>query len=84
MDAILLPAPLAIIKSPGHSKLDSLDAKGNHFAAISARNAVLKGINNSQASIMVRRNIFLIGNLEKLTTEAQQLASEKEKIKTKN
>ena len=30
LDAIPLPAALAIIKVPGHSKSDSLETKGNH------------------------------------------------------
>ena len=41
-NAILLPAVLDIMKIPGHSKLDSLDAKGKHLADISERNAALK------------------------------------------
>lgn len=40
LDAILLPPALAINKIRGHSKLDSLEAKGNHLADISTRNAV--------------------------------------------
>lgn len=31
LDAILLPDVLAIIKTLGHCKLDSLEAKGNHL-----------------------------------------------------
>ena len=42
MNAIFLPATLAIIKIPGHSKLDSLEAKGNHLAELSARITPLK------------------------------------------
>lgn len=30
LDAILLPEALAIIKVPGHSNSDALEAKGNH------------------------------------------------------
>lgn len=48
LDAILLPATLATIKIPGHSKLDSLEAKENHFADISIRNAALKGTKRNQ------------------------------------
>ena len=50
LDATLLPVALAVIKIPGHSKLDSLGAKGNHLAHILARNAALKGTNNSPMS----------------------------------
>ena len=71
LNAILLPATLAIIKIPGHSKLDSLEAKGNHLAAISARNAALKGTNGSQTSVMVQRDISPNDNLEKLARKAQ-------------
>lgn len=46
LDAILLPDALAI-KIPGHSELDSLEGKGNHFADISAKNAALKGISSN-------------------------------------
>lgn len=40
-DAILLPEPLAVIKVPGHSKSDSLEAKGNHLADVSAKTPFL-------------------------------------------
>ena len=79
MSVIYLPSTLVIIKILVHSKLDSLETKGNHLAAISARNAALKMTNNSQISVMVQRDIFPNDNLEELATEAQQLASEKEK-----
>lgn len=46
LDTIFLPAALAIIKVPGHSKLNSLEAKGNHFTHISAMNTAPKGTNN--------------------------------------
>ena len=46
LDEILLPAALAVIKSVGLSKPVSLEAQGNHFADISARNAALKGTNS--------------------------------------
>ena len=79
LDAILLPAILAIIKIPGHSKLDSLEAKWNHLADISAKNAALKRTNNSQAFVMIKRDISQNDSLEKVTREAQQLTSEKKK-----
>ena len=47
LNAILIPATLAIIKISGHSKLSSLEPKGNHLADISVRNIVLKGTNSS-------------------------------------
>ena len=77
MDAILLPAILAIIKILRHSQLDVLEAKGNHLADISTRNAALKVINKSQTSVMVHRDSSPNYNLEKLAREAQYLASEK-------
>lgn len=40
----------------GHSKLDLLEAEGNHLADISKRNAALKGISRSQISVMVQRD----------------------------
>ena len=66
---------------PGDSKLDSLEAKGNHFAHISARNIAFKRINSSQISVMVQRDISPNDNFLtfKLAREAQRLASEKEK-----
>ena len=45
-----LPATLAFIKIPGHSKLDSLDAQGNHLPDTSVINANFKGTNRSQTS----------------------------------
>ena len=56
LDAILLSADLAIIKIPGHSKLDSLEAKGKHLADTSRKNAAVKGANSSQSSLMVQRD----------------------------
>ena len=47
----------AIIKIMGHSKVDSLEAKGNHIDLISARNAALKGTSSSQICVMVQRII---------------------------
>lgn len=40
----------------GHSKLDLLEAEGNHLADISKRNAALKGTSRSQISVMVQRD----------------------------
>ena len=54
----------------------TLEPKRNHCADISRRNATFKGINNSQTSIMIQRNIFAEDYLEKLDREAQELASE--------
>lgn len=64
MNAIFLPATLAIIKIPRHSKFDSLEAKGNHLIGISVRNAVFKETNSGQTSVMVQRDIFPDDNLE--------------------
>ena len=55
LDAILLPAALAIIKILGQSKPDSLEAKKNHLADTAARSAALKGINSSQIATMVQQ-----------------------------
>ena len=79
LDAILLPAGRAIIKILGHSQLDCLEAKGNHLADTSTRNAALNGTNSHQISVMAQRDISLNDHLEKLAREAQQLASEREK-----
>ena len=61
-----IPAALAIIEILEHSKLDSLEAKGNHLADIFARNVVFKGTNSSQTSVMVQTDISPNENLEKL------------------
>lgn len=50
LDSILLPPTLAIIKIPGHYKLDSLETEGNCLAETSSRNAALKGTDSSQTS----------------------------------
>lgn len=71
LDVILLPVALAIIKLSWHSKLDSLEAKENHPADISMRNAVLKGTRSSQTFFMTQRYISLGDNLEKTGSEAQ-------------
>lgn len=52
LNSIVLYATLAITRILLHSKLDSLQVKGNHLADTSARNAALKGTNISQTSIM--------------------------------
>lgn len=77
-DATLLPATLAFVKIPGHATLNSLEAKENHLADISAKNATYKGT-NGQTSVTVQRNAPQNGDLEKWTRNAQQLISEKEK-----
>ena len=46
-----------------HSKLDSLEAKGNHLADICTRNAALEGT-NSQTSVTVQRDISPNDKLE--------------------
>lgn len=68
---------MAIIKVPGHSKHDFLEAKGNHFADISTKKAALQGTNN-QTSVIVQRDVSPNEDLEKLARGAQQLASGKE------
>ena len=65
LEAILLPASLPIIKILGHSKLDSLEAKRNHLAAISTSNTAFKGTNSSQNSVMLQKDTS-INILEKL------------------
>lgn len=53
LDIMFSPATLAIIDgTPGHSKIDSLEAKRNHLSSISRRNATL-----TQTSVMVQRGI---------------------------
>lgn len=79
LNAILLPHALAIIKIPGHAKLDCLEAKRNRLADISAKNGALKGISNSQTSVMVQRDVSPVDYLEKLVRETQQLLWEKKK-----
>lgn len=70
---------LAIIKIPGHYKLDFLEAKGNHLADTFARNAALNGASSSQNSVTVQKVISPNDNSEKLATQAKQLASKREK-----
>ena len=76
LDAILLLAILTIIKVPGHSKLDSPEAKGNHLTDISTKNTALKGTNNQ---ILLWSKGMFLDNLENLTRYAQKSAPEKEK-----
>ena len=57
VDAIHLPAALAIIKIPRYSKLDFPEAKRNHLVHISRKNAVLKETNKNQTSGMIQRDI---------------------------
>lgn len=70
LDVKLLPNVLAIIKTPVHSRLDSLEAKGNYHVDVSIKNAAFKGTNN-QTSVMVQRDIASNDNLEKLTKNVQ-------------
>ena len=51
-------ATFTIIKILGHFKLDILEAKGNHFADILARNAALKGTSSSQTSVTGQRKVI--------------------------
>lgn len=53
---MLLLAARAIAKIPGYSRLNSLEAKGNHPADISAKNATLKET-NSQISVIFQREL---------------------------
>lgn len=74
-----LSAALANIKSPGHSKIDLQETKGNQRADISARNAALKRGRNSHFSIIAQLDTSLADNLEKSARGVQWLASEKKK-----
>ena len=64
LDAILLLAALAI-KVPGHSRLNSLEAKVTHLIDISAKNSALKET-NSQTSVMVQRDVLPDDNFGKI------------------
>lgn len=75
---------LVSIKIPGHSKLDSLEAKGNHLADTSTRNATLKGIGSSETPVRVQGDNSPASNLERLAREAQQLALEKKEEEEEN
>ena len=48
---------------------DSLEAKENHLAVISSRNAALKGTSSSQIPVIVHKDISSNENLEKLARE---------------
>ena len=50
LDAIHLPAALAIINVPGHSRLNFLETKGNYLAVISTKNTALKKTNSQPLS----------------------------------
>lgn len=50
LNAIFLPA--ALFYHSGHSKLDYLEARGNHLANISARNAAFKRTMSYQTSVI--------------------------------
>lgn len=78
LDAILLPAALAVIKAPGHSKSGFLEAKGNHLTRNPAKNAtLLRSIN--QTSVIVQKATPPGEDLRELAREVQRLASEREK-----
>ena len=77
LNTIILPVTLAIIKILGHSKPDSLEAKGNYLVDISTKNTSLKEINNNQILVVVQRNVSPNDNLEKLASEVQQWVSHK-------
>lgn len=78
LDAVLLPAALAVIKVPGHSKSGFLEAKGNHLTRNPAKNAtLLRSIN--QTSVIVQKATPPGKDLRELAREVQQLASEREK-----
>lgn len=76
LNTIILPVTLAIIKILGHSKPDSLEAKGNYLVDISTKNTSLKEINNNQ-TLVVQRSVSPNDNLEKLASEVQQWVSHK-------
>lgn len=57
LHAILAPAALAVIETPGHSNPDSLEEKENGYDGIPAGSAALKGTSSSQASVMVQGDI---------------------------
>lgn len=82
LDEKLLPAALATFKILGDSKLDSLEAKGNHHADVSARNAALKESNSSQTSPMAQRCISTNAN-KNLGTEMSNWP-QKRKNRTRN
>lgn len=64
MDAICLHASLANFKTYRHSKIGSLEARGNDLIDNSTRSAALKETNSSQTFVMVQRDIFSADNLD--------------------
>ena len=79
-----LPAALAIIKIPRHSKSDYPEAKESQLTDISTSNAAVKGTDSSQSSVVIQRNISAKDNLENLARKNLELALEEEKIKIGN
>lgn len=69
---------LAIIKVPGHSKLDSEEAKGHNLAAQAARTAALTSF-KTKAHI-ANITYFPKGNLKFIIKDAQSRAPYKEKL----
>lgn len=84
LNAVILPAILAIIKILGHVKLDFLEITGNHLADISARNAILKGTNNRQTSAIIHRDISSNDTLEKTGYRSLKIRFSKRKNKIGN
>lgn len=63
------------ITVPGHSKLDSLEGKGNHFADAAAKKATLTQIAGETTKVaMFKRNY-----IKKVLREAQEKASERKR-----
>ena len=71
------------MKIPRCSKLECLEAKGNHLVDVSAKNAALKGTNSNQTSVMVQKDISQNDNLEKLAQRANSWP-QKKKNKIRN
>lgn len=69
------------MKIPRQPKFDSGEAGGDHLATFLKGTLPLKGANSSQTSVMFQKGISPTDHLEKLSREAQQLASEKDKNK---
>ena len=54
LDAIPLPKQLSITEIPGHSKSDTMEAKGNQLADVAASQAaglILSGFKNARCSL---------------------------------
>ena len=75
--ATILLGILAIIKVPRHSKLNSLEAKGNHLTDISTKHSALKGTNNQ--TLLWSKGMFL-DNLENLTRGFPSDSDSKESV----